>query len=377
MSRSLKNTCVLTLSLLSTAAGAAFAQELAPGSGTWAAPACTSVSGTAGVTFTTDEGATLTPTTRSLTGTSYTEGVAALDTPNTLLATVGSALYRSTNAGCRWTLVSNLSRSSGNALITVTASTNDRAYVWSLNGSPLFRVDGRTVTTLKSPVTSVMGVGADPANRDHVRLVDSNAQLWESIDAGATWNTLGRGPIAGAFAYRAAFDPRNVDHIAVGTMVSGAFVTTDGGRTWIQATGTSSTGGNSNIFNLVISPVDGNVVWAEGIDLAENANNVPSEGRHVFRSLDGGLTYTPVVDQSADVTLINGPTMAANPTNANVLYFTFGTSFGGYGTDLYRFDSATSLVTKTHNTYHGIDAFAFNPAVPSVMYLGLVQEQIQ
>jgi hypothetical protein len=88
-------------------------------------------------------------------------------------------------------------------------------------------------------------------------------------------------------------------------------------------------------------------------------------------------TYAPVVDQSADVTLINGPTMAAHPTNANVLYFTFGTSFSGYGTDLYRFDTATSQVTKTHNAYHGIDAFAFNPAAPSVMYLGLVKEQIQ
>jgi len=69
--------------------------------------------------------------------------------------------------------------------------------------------------------------------------------------------------------------------------------------------------------------------------------------------------------------------MAAHPTDANVLYFSFGASFGGYGTDLYRFDAATNQVTKTHNAYHGIHAFAFNPAAPSVMYLGLVHEQIQ
>jgi hypothetical protein len=377
MSRSHRNSCVFALSLLTVAAGAAVAQEIAPGGGTWTAPACSSVAGTAGVTFTTDEGATLTPTVRSLTGTSYTEGVVALDTPNTLLATVGSALYRSTDAGCRWTLLSNLGRSSGNALLTLTAAPGGRAYVWSLNGAPLYRVDGRTITTLKSPVTSVMGFGVDPANRDHARLVDSNGQLWESTDAGATWSPLGRSPVSGAFAYRAAFDPQSLDHIAVGTMVSGAFVTVDAGRTWSQATGTSSTGGNSNIFNLVISPVSGNVVWAQGIDLAENANNVPSEGRHIFRSVDGGFTFTPVVDKSADVTLINGPAMAAHPTQTGVLYFTFGTSFAGYGTDLYRYDAATGQVTKTHNAYHGIDAFAFNPAVPSVMYLGLVSEQVQ
>jgi len=377
MSRSHRNSCLFALSLLTLTAGAAVAQEVAPGGGAWAAPSCSSVSGTAGVTFTTDEGATLTPTVRSLTGTSYTEGVVALDTANNLLATVGSALYRSTDAGCRWTLVSNLSRSSGSALLTLTAAPGGRAYVWSLNGSPLYRVDGHTVTTLRSPVTSVMGFGTDPAAGDHARLVDSNGQIWESNDAGATWSPLGIAPVSGAFAYRAAFDPQSLGHIAVGTMSSGVFVTTDGGNSWSQATGTSSTGGSSNIFNLVISPANGNVVWAEGIDLAENLNNVPSEGRHVFRSVDGGFTFTPVVDQSADVTLINGPTMAAHPTSANVLYFTFGSSFGGYGTDLYRYDAATGLVTKTHNAYHGIDAFAFNPAASSVMYLGLVNEQIQ
>jgi photosystem II stability/assembly factor-like uncharacterized protein len=353
------------------------AQEIAPGSGTWTAPACTTVSGTAGVTFTTDEGATLTPTAQTLTGTSYTEGVVALDTPNTLLATVGSVLYRSTDAGCRWTPAANLGRSSGNALLTLTAASGDRAYVWSLNGSPLYRADGRTVTALKSPVTSVMGLGVDPANHDRLKLVDSNGQVWQSADAGATWSTLGRAPVSGAFAYRAAFDPHSVDHIVVGTMVSGAFVTTDGGVTWTQSTGTSSTGGNSNIFNAVISPVNASVVWAEGIDLAESANNVPSEGRHIFRSVDGGFTFTPVVEQNADVTLVNGPTMAAHPTDANVLYFTFGMSFGGYGTDLYRFDATTSQITKTHNAYHGIHAFAFNPAAPSVTYLGLVHEQVQ
>jgi hypothetical protein len=163
----------------------------------------------------------------------------------------------------------------------------------------------------------------------------------------------------------------------VGTMVGGAYVTTDAGRSWTKATGTSATGGNSNIFNVVISPVSSDVVWAEGIDLDESAKNVPSEGRHIFQSHDGGFTFTPVVDKSADVVLTNGPTMAAHPTDANVLYFVFGTSFGGYGTDLYRFDGMNGQVTKTHNAYHGIDAFAFNPAVPSVMYLGLVREEIQ
>lgn len=68
--------------------------------------------------------------------------------------------------------------------------------------------------------------------------------------------------------------------------------------------------------------------------------------------------------------------MAAHPTNPNVLYFSYGTSFGGYGADLYRYDDATGRVTKTHNAYHGIPSIAFNPADPATMYLGLALESV-
>jgi hypothetical protein len=374
--------------LLALAATPALAQQIdepaaRPGN-TWTVPSCSAVSGTAGVTFTTDEGATLTPTVRTLQGTSYTAGLVALDTPNTLLAAVGSSLLRSTNAGCRWTPLANLGSQSGNALLTLTAAPGGRAYAWADNGSALFRVDGRNVTSLRSPVGSILGLAVDAKSGDRLRLGDSTGTLWESSDAGATWNPLGTAPFEGAFAYRVAFNPLNLDHAVVGTVTEGAFVTFDAGRTWTQSSGlTRSAGSPVNVFNLVVSPADPEVVWAMGLDIAESDAGAPSGGRHIYRSVDGGLTFAPVVDHGNGVTLVNGPVMAAHPADPGVVYFVFGSSFAGYGTDLYRYDAATGEVTWTHsNAYHGYHSIAFSPASlssasPSVMYLGLVRVQIQ
>jgi hypothetical protein len=312
---------------------------------------------------------------RPLTGTTYAFGIVALDTPNTLLAAVQSVLYRSTDAGCRWQLLADLGVEARGELLTLTKAGGDRAYAWGDNRGVLFRVDGRTVTALRSPVTSIVGVGTDPKNRDHARLGDGNGQIWESWDAGASWSPLGLPALEGAFAYRVAFDPANPDHILVGTMVNGAYVTTDGTRSWAQATGFSFTGGSVNVFNLVVSPADPQIVWAMGIDLDESGNT-PSDGRYIFRSQDGGATFKREIaqDAGAGISMQNGPTMAAHPTDPDLFYWAFGMSFGNYGTDLYKVDTATGQLTWTHNPYHGIKAIEFSPASPSVMYLGLAWE---
>jgi len=152
-------------------------------------------------------------------------------------------------------------------------------------------------------------------------------------------------------------------------------VSFDGGRNWTRSTGLSSTGtGPVNVFNAVIAPAGGQVVWAMGLDLDEADAGAPSGGRHIYRSTDGGVTFMPVVDQSDEIRLQNGPTMAAPPDSTDVVYFTFGMSFGNYGTDVFRYDEATGQVTKTHNDFDRVPAIAFNPADPSVMYLGLAYE---
>jgi hypothetical protein len=329
------------------------------------------------VTFTTDDGATLTPNTGVLRGTTYSYGLVATDAANTLFLAKDRTVYRSANAGCRWTAVDVVPTVSDNFPLTLTAAPDGRAYAWADGRADLARVDGRRVVTLKSPVGEIVGMGT--AADGTVRLGDGTGRLWESRDLGVSWTALGTTPVAPGteIVYRAAFDPANLDHALVGTTRQGFFVTQDGGQTWTKATGLAADAvGPVNGFQAVVSPADPNTVYAMALDLNEADLGAPSGGRHIYASLDGGFSFAPVVDSSADVILPNGPVMAAHPADPDVVYFVYGTSVGDYGTDLYRYDGLTGQVTKTHNAYDRITAIAFNPADSAVMYLGLANESI-
>lgn len=323
------------------------------------------VTGTPAVTFTRDEGRTLAPVAQTLTGFAYTYGLAPLDA-STLLAWHRNDLLISNDNGCSWGVVTTSTEWDFPPTITP-AGSSGRAYIWSDNRRFLMRYDSRGVVKLKEPAAFV-GLGVNPANPDHLRAGSDEGAVWESRDAGETWELLGSVRADSSFPifYRFAFSKTNVDHIVAGVTNSGAYVSRDGGRTWTKSTGFSS--GAAHVYNVVISPADDRVVWAIALNTAQDL-------RHVYRSTDGGATFTPVVDDSATVNLINGNLMAAHPTNPNVLYFVFGTFFQDYGTDVFRYDAAARALTMTHNDYDDINSIAFSPADPGVMYFGLESER--
>jgi photosystem II stability/assembly factor-like uncharacterized protein len=320
------------------------------------------VTGTGAVTFTRDDGRTLAPTAQPMTPIAYTWGVVALDEPDTLLAWHKSDLILSTDGGCSWRVAAHVEE--WDFPPTLTAAKGGRAYIWSENRRFLYRYDARGLVSLKQPA-DFLGVGVDPNNGDRLRAGGSDGTVWESVDAGQTWTFLGELPGAIGY-YRFAFDPMNLEHIVAGTLANGAYVSFDGAKHWTRATGLALR--SVNVFQLVFSPVDSNRVWAMGIDL-ENTEDA-AHGRHIYVSSDGGTTYHAVVDERPGVQLINGPTMAAHPTNPDVVYFIFGTHFQAYGTDVFRYDLASGL-TMTHNDYDGVNAIAFSRRDPVVMYLGL------
>jgi hypothetical protein len=344
------------------------------GDETWQRPACQDIAGTGAITFTHDDGQTLAPTTEALRPVSYTMGLVALDTPNTLLAAVNNTILRSTDAGCSWNTIGTIR---SDFPPTLMAASGGRAYGWADNRSVLFRVDQSTITNLHSPVSAITGLGVDPGDPDHVRLGDGHGMIHDSMDAGRTWRKMGFPPVTGeiALAYRAAFDPNNLDHLVVGSAVMGAFVSFNGGITWRSSRGFSRGSDRANVFNMIISPADSQIVWAMGLDLAEADVGLPSGGKHIYLSTDGGYNFIRVIDHSPDVTLVNGPVMAAHPTDSNILYFVFGTSFQNYGTDLFKYDAGTKSLTRTHNSYDDISAIEFSPADPLVIYLGLAEER--
>jgi hypothetical protein len=332
-------------------------------------PDCAMVTGTPAVTFTKDEGQAIAPRAEALSGIGYTYGVAALDTPDTLLAWHKNDLLLSTDAGCGWSVVATFT--DWDFPPRIDAAPGGRAYAWSDNRQYMIRYDSRGAVKLKPPVDFV-GLGIDAADGEHLRGGGADGSLWESTDAGDSWTRIGTVATTSTIIYRIAFDPHDLDHIVAGTAVDGAYVSNDAGRNWTRSTGFGA--GSVNAFNFVISPAGGNVVWGMAINLAESDANVPSHGRHIFRSTDGGAMFEAVVDEGPGVKLINGPVMAAHPTDPNRLYFVFGTHFQNYGTDLFRYDAATGTLSVAHHDLDDINAIAFAPGDPRVMYLGLETE---
>jgi hypothetical protein len=357
MPRFMKRIAITLLLLTFTVPGAA-AKQRAAGKPVQHPP-CAMITGTAAVTFTHDFGATLAPSAEFLRPIAYTYGLASmLDEPDTLMAWHGDDLLLSTDAGCSWRVVE--SRSNWDFPPRLTPARGGRMYVWSDNRRYLLRYDARGLRTLKPPADFV-GLGVDRNDGEHLRAAGNDGTIWDSTDGGESFTQIGALANGPALFYRFVFDPNDLDHIVAGTIVTGAHVSRDGGRTWTRATGV---GTSTNVFELAISPADGNRVWAEGVDMGEGR-------RHIWLSNDGGATYVPVVDEQPGVDLINGNVMAAHPANRDVLYFVFGTHIFAYGTDLFRYDHAGRALTVTHSQQDDINAIAFSRRDPNVMYLGL------
>jgi hypothetical protein len=317
------------------------------------------VYGDGSVTFTVTDGAVLAPTTGTLLPVTYGK-VAALPAPNTLISIGKQAIQRSSDAGCSWQLLDKVA----DDLTTydVQPGPGDSAYIYSVNDQPIHRVHGSKVTTVLGPV-AWSGLAALDARPGRLRAVAGDGQLYDSTDDGVTWQRVGVPAAPDLFLYDAVVDPRDPDHIVVGVMSDGVYVTFDGGRSWTRSAPVEQV----NAFSLAMSPADPSKVWMEGYDRDRST-------RFIWESADGGRKFREVLDQSrAD--LINGNQLWASPTDADLLYFSYGTSFANFGADLYRFVPSTGELTKRHNTNDGIPSLAFNPADPKILYLGLAQER--
>lgn len=349
----------------------------------WAAPACDTVVGAA-VTFTVDQGDTLTPRSASMSGLAYSWALVALDTPNTLVGAHDGELIRSTDAGCSWSAAAPLPQDG--LLSRLVAGPGGVVYGFDEQVRSLFRLDGETVTELRIPFESglVRGVGVDPDDADHVRVADESGAIWDSTDAGDSWEQVGDAAPYQCF-YTVEFDPTDLEHAVCGTVTHGAWATFDGGFSWQEATGDAL---YAQVFKVAFSPADPLVVWAIGHENGLHDGQVVGEDlKHLWRSTDGGLTWDSIVDERSAVTgdgeladLINGNPLHAHPTDPEVAYYTFGMPplQGENFAELFRVDAGTGVVSVETHTGGDVDAYgavAFNPADPSIIYLALSSER--
>ena len=220
------------------------------------------------------------------------------------------------------------------------------------------------------------GLGVDVANTQNVIAGGVTGGIWKSTDRGATWTlktaqhlpitTLAQDPRAGQTAtwYAATGEFSSTDGTVGSTKIfgSGFYKSTDNGETWQLLHGA----GNptvidtqyDNVVKVLVSPTTGTVIMATNL-------------LGVFRSIDGGTTFTPVLGNTPNDHAWSDVAVAANGTLAAVLSSNLNNdpkaNQGVYrSTD----DGATwtNITPNTFPTEHQRSVIAIAPSNPDAAY---------
>lgn len=204
-------------------------------------------------------------------------------------------------------------------------------------------------------VEAVAGVPGDPTTYYLGAVVGG---VWKTADGGHSWQPIfDRQSIASIGAIAVA--PSNPNIIYVGTgepdprgdisFGNGVYKSTDGGRTW-QHLGLADT---RHIGRILINPKNPDIVLVAALGHVYG----PNTQRGVFRSTDGGKTWTKVLYKNENTGAID---LADDPHNPSVVYAAlwqvrrkpWTLINGGPGSGLYR--STDGGRTWTHLTGHGL-----------------------
>ncbi len=169
----------------------------------------------------------------------------------------------------------------------------------------------------------IEAIALDPRNSNIVYAGASGGGVWKSLDGGNTWAPLTDDQAALDISV-IAIDPTHPETVYAATgfyyQTPGLLKSTDGGATWkslpIPITFPESRR-TPPISSLAISPVNGDLVLA-AFGYNGNGNSALNGNAGVYRSLDGGQTWSVVLRaQSANKVLFD-------PQNPSIAYSTVG-----------------------------------------------------
>jgi photosystem II stability/assembly factor-like uncharacterized protein len=141
---------------------------------------------------------------------------------------------------------------------------------------------------------------------------------WTPIGPAPIVNTFGLGnlPASGRIATIAA-DPTNANTIYIGAAGGGVWKTTDGGTTWSPLTDNQAT---LSMGAIAVAPSNPNIIYA-GTGEPDNSND-SFYGRGILKSTDAGATWA-LLTGNAGVNEFDRKNIAkivVDPTNANTVY---------------------------------------------------------
>jgi photosystem II stability/assembly factor-like uncharacterized protein len=201
--------------------------------------------------------------------------------------------------------------------------------------------------------------------------------LWKTTNSGTTWEVLFDDLDDAVSIGAIAIAPNDANHVWVGTgennnrqsgsWGNGVYRSTDGGHTWKHMGLRAS----RHIAKIIVDPVDHDVVYVAALGSLWG----PGRERGVFKSTDGGLTWSHVlfVDEDTGAT-----ELVQDPSNNKVLYAatyqrrraTWGFNGGGPGSAIHKSSDGGRTWTKLTNGIPegplgriGMDIYRKNPNI--------------
>src|SRR5580692_10059097 len=153
---------------------------------------------------------------------------------------------------------------------------------------------------------------------DRIYIATGGGGVWKSANQGTTWEPIFEHESVGAIGAVAA-DPSNPDTVWVGTgeanprnSVSwgdGVYKSTDGGKSWKHL----GLNDSQHIGRIRIDPRNPDVVYVAALGHLWG----PNQERGIFKTTDGGLTWTHCLAITADTGVVD---LAMDPRDSNTLY---------------------------------------------------------